>query len=137
MERFRNLVRFRRTAETELGHSLCRCHGCKIQKFQEDTRTLNMYWNFKGFFSIPVITLVGADYKFIWIKINGKKQDRCLDIWILRAFNLLKENVTGLHTPDDSDDHQGNTIFILKDDPFVLRHCLIQPCSRKCDITVQ
>lgn len=51
---------------------------------------------------------------------NGKEQDRCSDIWILRAFNLLKENVIELYSLliADSDDHQGNTIFILRGDAF-------------------
>ena len=31
----------------------------------------NVFYNYKGFFSVVLLALVGADYKFIWIDTGG------------------------------------------------------------------
>lgn len=87
------------------------------------------YYNYKKFFSVILMALVDADYKFIWVEAgcNGS----CSDAQIWNDSDLqdgIKLGVAGL---PDSEPLEGETFdlpyFIVGDDAFALREYLMKP----------
>ena len=91
------------------------------------------YFNYKGYFSLVLLTLVNAEYKFLWVSVgaSGSSSDA-------QTFNRSKlrrniENGTlGLPPPEPlgpggPDLHY----FLLGDDVFALVPWLVKPYSRR------
>ena len=93
----------------------------------------SLYYNYKGFFSVVLMALVDADYKFIWIDTGG--QGRQSDGQIFGA-SKLKECIDDhtINFPDEEplpNDDKDTPYFILGDDAFALRTFLMKPYSRR------
>ena len=84
--------------------------------------TGSLYHNYKGFFSVPFLALVDAQYRFIWIEVGGVGHMSDAQIFNdSELFELLKEYRIGLppHCPLPNDDqNQDMPYFILVDDAF-------------------
>ena len=98
--------------------------------------TGSLYYNYKGFFSIPLLALVDADYKFIWIELGGKGHMSDAQIFgHSELFSGLEEDTLGLPQAcpltASPDDHENVSFFILGDDAFALRKYLMKPYGRR------
>ena len=91
----------------------------------------SVYWNYKKFYSIILLALVDADYKFIWADVgtNGG----CSDAQIFSRSELKRkiENGTmGLPQAEElPHDDQQTPYYILADDAFAVRTWLMKPFS--------
>lgn len=89
----------------------------------------SVYYNYKGFFSIILLGLVDADYKFMWVDIgaNGSTSD-CA---VFNASDLkvaLESGTLGLPVPEPlPDDDRDIPYFIVGDDAFPLKTWLMKP----------
>lgn len=82
-----------------------------------------LYYNYKGFFSIILLALVDADYKFIWVSVgaNGSASDvQLFNYSELRT--LIEENNLSMPSPDPlPNDDKFTPYFMIGDDAFPLR----------------
>ena len=82
----------------------------------------SLYYNYKGYFSIIMLTLVDADYKFLWVDIgkNGATSN-CSIFNQSRLKTALEINDLGFPEPDPlpADDHD-MLYFLIGDDAFPL-----------------
>ena len=93
----------------------------------------NQYHNYKGFFSVVLIALLDANYKFLWTDVGG--YDAMSDSQIFNESELKQCLVDGtMNFPDPNplpSDDRDTPYFILADDAFALRTYLMKPYSIK------
>lgn len=93
----------------------------------------SLYFNYKGFFSIVLMGLVDADYKFLWIDVGG--YGHMSDAQIFNASELkecLEDNSIGFPAADAlPNDDTPTPYFLLGDDAFGLRTYLMKPYAQR------
>ncbi|XP_062588500.1 uncharacterized protein LOC134250166 [Saccostrea cucullata] len=93
----------------------------------------SLYYNYKGFFSIMLMGLVDADYKFLWIDVGG--YGHMSDSQIFNASELkecLEDSSIGFPAADPlPNDEIPTSYFILGDDAFGLCTYLMKPYSQR------
>lgn len=91
------------------------------------------YHNYKGFFSVVLLALVDADYKFRWIQVGDVGSSSDAQIWNhcdLREG--IDQGVVGIPDPAPlPGDDQDTPYFILADDAFALQLWLMKPYSKR------
>lgn len=96
-------------------------------------QTGTLYYNYKGFFSMVLLGVVDADYKFLWADVgsNGSASDA-------GVFNgsvlepALREGRLGFPQPDPlPNDDRDTPYFIVADDAFPLRPYCMKPFSKR------
>lgn len=96
-------------------------------------RSGSLYYNYKGFYSIVLLALVDADYKFIWANIgaNGSSSD----CGVFNDSDLepgLRLGTLNLPAPDPLPNDDLNTpYFLVGDDAFPLRTYMMKPFSHR------
>ena len=100
-------------------------------KAPKDSGTV--YHNYKGFFSIILLALVDADYKFLWVDVgaNGSTSD-CAVFNQSDLKAALQSDTLGLPPPkalpgDDTDISH----FVIGDDAFPLRKWMMKPFASR------
>lgn len=104
-------------------HVACRC----------PPKSGSLYYNYKGFYSIVLLALVDADYKFIWADVGGNGS--ASDAQIYNDSELkecIEDGALGLPDPEPlPSDTQSVPYFIVGDDAFALRPTMMKPYSQR------
>lgn len=93
--------------------------------------TGSLYYNYKGFFSVVLMALVDAMYKFIWVDVGGiGSMSDCQIFNESELKECLENGSIGFPLPDllPFDDRE-TPYYILGDDAFGLRTFLMKPYS--------
>ena len=93
-------------------------------------------FNYKGFHSIVLLTLVDADYKFLYVDIGARASDGGVfgETDLKEAF---EDGSIGMPEPDPlPNDDKPMPYFIVGDDAFPLKIWLIKPLPHR-NITVE
>jgi len=87
------------------------------------------FFNHKGFFSIVLLAVVDADYRFLWVNVGA--EGSCSDAGIFNRSTLapaLQEGTLGLPDPDHlPNDDVDMPYFLVGDDAFALRPYMMKP----------
>lgn len=92
----------------------------------------SLYHNYKGFFSIILMALVDADYRFLWVDVGAAGSNSDAQIWNDCELKDMMEEKT-LQVPEDQP-LPGTDVplpyFIVGDDAFGLSTFLMKPYGR-------
>ncbi len=104
-------------------HIACRC----------PPQSGSLYYNYKGFYSIVLMALVDADYKFIWADLGGMGSASDAQIY---NNSELKEGTEGgtIGFPDPEpfpNCEKAVPYFLIGDDAFALRPTMMKPYSTR------
>ena len=111
---------------------VCGAIDGKHVRIKKPKNSGSLFYNYKGFFSIILLTLVDANYKFIWVSVgaNGSASDAQL-------FNncelktMLEESNLGLPPPTPlPGDDKDTPYYLIGDDAFPLKCWMMKPYSR-------
>ena len=93
----------------------------------------SLYYNYKGFYSIVLMALVDADYKFIWVEAGA--HGSASDAQLFQASELreaIESGGIGFPAADPlPNDNRDMPYFIIGDDAFPLRTWMMKPFSRR------
>ena len=106
--------------------------ACWIKK---PSNSGSLYHNYKGYFSIPILALVDADYKFQWVEFGGL--GHMSDAQIFPETDLRQDLEDGsINRPapcpltDDPEDTTDVSYYIVSDDAFALKDYCMKSYSR-------
>lgn len=116
-------------------HCLGAIDGKHIE-MKKPKKSGSLYYNYKGYFSIVLLAVADADYKFIWCSVGAPGS--ASDAGVFNGTRLrpaLEEGRLPLPDPDPlTRDDQETPYFLIGDDAFPLRTWLMKPYGGK-DIT--
>ena len=116
-------------------HTLGALDG-KHVRIRKPAKSGSEYYNYKGFFSIPMLALVDAEYKFLWVEFGGKGHMSDAQIFLQSSLRADLEDGT-LQRPhpcpltDNPDDTTDVPYFIVSDDAFALKDYCMKPYSKR------
>jgi hypothetical protein len=95
----------------------------------------SLYYNYKRFFSIVMLAIVDADYKFLWVDVGSNGGAADSQIWnSCDLKDLVERKKMGLPPPEvlpDDPDQVPVPYFFVGDDAFALKEYLMKPYSRR------
>ena len=91
----------------------------------------SQYFNYKGFYSVVLMALVDAEYKFIWADVGGAGSASDAQIYNNAELKELVEDGTIIFLAPDPlpKDYQDVPYFFIGDDAFALRETTMKPYS--------
>lgn len=100
---------------------------------RKPTSSGSYYYNYKHFFSIIMLALVDADYKFLWVDIGAN--GACSDCQVFNISELkakIDDDSIGFPEPEPlPGDDKDMPFFIIGDDAFPLKTWMMKPFSRR------
>ena len=91
------------------------------------------YYNYKGFFSIILLGVVDADYKFLWVNVGARGSTS--DAGVFNGSSLKRKIEAESLEMTDPDplphDDQDTPYFFVGDDAFALRTSIMKPYSHR------
>ena len=112
---------------------VCGALDRKHVAIRRPARTGSLYHNYKGFFSLVLMALVDAQYKFIWIDCGGVGSMPDAQIFNESELKIcLVDGSIGFPDPTNlPNDDQPTPYFIIGDDAFGLRTFLMKPYAQR------
>ena len=91
----------------------------------------SQYFNYKGFYSVVLMALVDADYKFVWADIGATGSASDAQIYNSSEIKeFVEDDTIGFPAPDPlPNDYQNVPYFFVGDDAFALRETMMKPYS--------
>jgi len=114
-------------------HHACGALDGKHIAIKAPPKSGTVYHNYKGFFSIILLGLVDAEYKFIWIDVgaNGSTSD-CAVFNSSELLEALEGETLGLPPPEVlPGDDRPIPYFLIGDDAFALKTWMMKPFSTR------
>ena len=94
----------------------------------------SQYFNYKGFFSIILLAVVSADYKFLWVDTSGDGSASDAQVYNQSDLRAALEagDIIGWPAPDPlPHDTEDVPYFLIGDDAFALRTEMMKPFSNR------
>lgn len=112
-------------------HHTCGALDGKHIRIKNPKKAGSIYHNYKSFFSIVLLGLVDADYKFLWVNVGADGSQSDCGIFNRSALEpALREDTLGFPRPRPlPHDDRDVPFFIVGDDAFPLRTYLMKPYS--------
>ena len=113
-------------------------HACgaidgKHVAIKNPAKSGSLYYNYKGFYSLLIMAIVDADYKFIWIEVGGN--GACSDAQVFNACEVkdaCDDGTIGFPQPTPlPDDDVPMPYYFIGDDAFALKTWLMKPFSHR------
>ena len=116
-------------------------HACgavdgKHVRIKKPSKSGSLFYNYKGFFSIVLMAMCDADYKFIWVDVGSYGAESDAGVFNRSSLNALIER-DGLEFPPPEPlpltDNAGPDIdyFFISDDAFALKSWNMKPHSKR------
>ena len=96
----------------------------------------SLYHNYKKFFSIPMLALADADYRFLWVDLGGEGHMSDAQIWTHSDLYQALENDKAKRPPPcplttRPGDQENVPFFLVADEAFGLKDYCLKPFSRR------
>ena len=116
----------------QLPHCLGAIDG-KHVALRQPNKSGSVYFNYKRFYSIVLLAVVDADYKFLWADVGGVGHQSDAQIYNSSEFKeCLEEGVLNFPAPSPlPNDDEDTPFFLVGDDAFALRPHLMKPYSQR------
>lgn len=114
-------------------HNCCGALDGKHVAIKKPMHSGSLYYNYKGFYSVVLLALVDADYKFVWAEVGANGSSSDAGIFKESALATgLSEGTLGFPDPEPyPKDNSPMPYFIVGDDAFPLRTYLVKPFSAR------
>jgi hypothetical protein len=93
----------------------------------------SLYYNYKGYFSMVLLALVDADYKFVWVEVGAN--GACSDAQLYNDCQLKRRlDGNNLGLPDSQNlpaDDRPTPFFVIGDEAFALDIRMMKPYARR------
>ncbi len=114
-----------------MSHAICAIDG-KHVPIKCPKRLGSLFYNYKGFYSIILLALVDAYYNLLWVDVGQNRSSS--DAQIFNQCELkeaIEDRTIGFpHADPLPDDDRLMPYFIIGDDAFALKTCLMKPFSQ-------